>query len=941
MRISLRGVTKVYGEKDETTLALDGVSLDLPENGLVCILGPSGCGKTTLLNILGGLDSSTEGSIEIDGKDLESLDSKGIDEYRNRKVGFVFQDYDLLSNLTCFENVRTALDIRGIPRDERDRCAQSAMEAVGVWELKSKRPNQISGGQKQRVCIARAIVGDPGVILADEPTGALDSHMGQEVISILAGEAKKRLVVVVTHNAELADQFADLIVHMKDGKVESIAENKPIGEAKDIPDVEAAPQGKRIGLGFVGAVEKGVKHIRSSLGRFLTLAISTSFGIMFLAFTLCIVNGFGGYVERVDRQTGSQMSYIAPAYTVRSVSDPWSDYNQTQEYPDGDLIYPYYTPQSTQEYTYNSLDSHYFQFLEQLKVDGLLSDYVINYSGDGGMRVLTEQPGRIEDSSGAGAVQVDTEKYAGMAPGTGGMNFEPTSIFHPLFGDYSSDYDILAGRFPEEEDEAVLIVDKRNAVDFSTLRALGFYNSDDSQEEIYDPELDSKVVGFSFDKALGKEYRIYSLDSFYSPKGSRIVVDGDGNPREISVFSDAYLDFAGTTDSEKLNSFYASVEPDITLKVVGIIRPDRSIASPSMRTGIGYLQSLSDTVEEMNSESEVAKSFQSAIYLNPEVTSSEFISELTEASEPEGGEESETLDVSRIQAVLESCLMGAAPVNSGYASSSDSLWRYTTFRSFFTAAGEYCADLVDESLKGISLSSIGQIEPYLEQLIDLYLSGNVEGAYSLLTSICGLLYSYSTISSITLIPTSLETSNRLAAALRDYNDIVPGSVYHAQSEGETVYVQDYISYLTSDVGQAIGMASTILIIFAVISMVAAAVICATVTNMSVIERVKEIGILRSLGASRSDIGFMFEAESLLAGLIGGLLGCLLAFIFTFPANAIINAFYPQYDMNNICQMAWWHPLAVVPPAVVIALIAALVPSLKASKRDPVKCLRSE
>ena len=951
MRIELKDVSKIYVPDGADFHALSHLDLRFPERGLVCILGPSGCGKTTLLNIIGGLDHPTSGQVLVDGKDLFSQDSHLLDRYRNEQVGFIFQEYDLLGNLNCLDNVRVALDIRRLGREEMNARALDALRKVGLEAEARRLPKALSGGQKQRVAIARALVCDPSVILADEPTGALDSHTGEEIVSLLAEQAEKRLVVVVTHNADLAERFADLIIRLKDGKLESIEErhNKNITESMEIPVEEQqdneersaekpSEDKKRFGLGFIGSLRLAIKHIKSRLGRFIAMAFSSSFGVLFLAFTLSITNGFGGYIERINRQTGTSMSYIAPAYNIASQSADWADYNQTDEYPSADEIYPYYSPQSSTYVQRNALDEHYIAFLDQLIQDGLLGDYIVNRSGDGGMRVLTQQPGSLLTGAGAGAIQVDTTAYAGMAPGTGGMYFEPTSIFHPLFGDYQSDYDVLAGRLPENENEAVLIVDKRNAVDFNTLRSLGFYNSADTQEDILDLSLNTRVKGFSFDEALGKEYRIYSLDSYYTSGGSKTVTDGDGHTRIFESFYESYLDYPGALDAERLEAYYEAVDPTITLTVVGIIRPDASLAAPAMRTGIGYVESLADTIAAVNADAEISTGYADAFSLADGGTASQLFEDIQQVLSEIDTEDN--LDLTGLRSVLDADLRGWVNSNRAYQNSND-LYYYTTLSGYFSAASNFAAPLVSEELSGVSLTSIADLIPFISEMVQAYLQGDTDQAYSLLISLCALIYSYSTIESITLIPASMDRSSQLAQRLSDYNDVQPGSIYHAQSEGERVYIIDYVSTYIVDVGQAVEMMSVILLIFALISLVAAAAICASVTNMSALERTREIGILRAMGARRADIGYMFEAEALIAGLLGGLLGFALSALFTIPVNAIVNAFYPQYSIGNIALTAWWHPLAVIPLAVIISLVAALFPSLHAAKKDPVLCLRED
>lgn len=921
---------KTYGSGEKSFFALNHVDLDLPEKGLVCVLGPPGCGKTTLLNLLGGLDTPTFGRIYIDGTSLESFKSSELDSYRNQKVGFIFQDYDLIPGFSILENVKLSLSIRRIDDKSAQEKALKALEAVGLADKLNSKPSQLSGGQKQRTAIARAISGDPQLILADEPTGALDTKSGEEVLALLKEQSRKRLVVVVTHNEQLAEKYADRIIHMQDGKILDEKELEPI-----LKEDDEGWKLKRVGLGLWNALKFGFSHITHRFGRFAMVSLASSLGIIVLAFSLCITNGFGGYVERVNRQTGSTMSYIVPAYTSTSDSEGWEEVNQSQDYPDADEIYPYYTPTSSTTYVYNGLDSHYMQFLNQLKTDGILSDYIVNYSGGAGIRVLTEEPQALATSSAAGVIEVDTQRYAGMAPGTGGMPYAPTSIFHPLFGDYKADYDLLAGRLPQNENELVLIVDKRNAIDFNTLKALGFYNYDDTQEDVLDPSLDSKVKPFSFSQALGKQYKIYSLDDYYTKAGSRTVVDALNVSHAFDVFYHSYLDEGKSSDALNLQKFYNEKKPTVEATIVGIIRPSSEVASPAMRTGIGYLQSLSEDIATLNRDSAVAKAFNNSFVLKNDVD----IEGLLQSLQSVLAEEKETSST-EIQQLVSEYFIGYAPVNDGYKGS-EALYYYTSVGGFFSDSSSYMASLMSDSIHGLELTDKEALEEYIDKMAMEYLKKDYPSFYSDITSLCAASYSFSNIDSITLVPTSLETTATLNQLLDDYNDIVEGSVYHAQDEKSKVYAQNYVYYMTESIGKAVSMVNTILIVVACLAMLAAIAISTVVTNMSVMERTKEIGVLRALGSSKKDVALSFEVEAFMAGLLGGLLGTFFAWILTYPVNAIINLYYPSYDVGQISKLAWWHPLVMVPIAIALMAIAAFWPSLSASKKDPVKCLRSE
>lgn len=937
MVIVLKDVEKTYRAKGSEYTALKGISFTFPSTGLVCILGPSGCGKTTLLNLMGALDQPTKGEILVDGKNLASFTSKECDAYRNQRVGFIFQDYNLISGMSCADNIRTALEISNTPRSEREHTIEEVMDAVGVRNLCDRLPNQISGGQRQRVSIARAIATNPDLLLADEPTGALDLKRGKEILQILKRESQKRLVVIVTHNESLANEYADSIINIEDGRIKSISEKAELNHTAK-GDSKPVNAKQKIGLGLFRSFRMGIQRIREGIGRFLALSLSISFGIFFLMFTLSLSNGFNRYVERVSRQTGSMMSYSVPSYIAHSKSDEWQKYNQSEDYPSGDLIYPYYQADNLVSYQYNHFDPHYISFLEQLKKDEVLSDYVINYAGNASMIMLTSQPGKISDNTGAGTVEVDTTRTASMAPGTGGMNFAPTSIVHTLFGNYEQDYDVLSGRLPKDDSEGVLIVDKRNSISFDTLKSLGFYNNQDTKQDILDAS--GKVQGFDFEVALGKEYRIYSLDDYYQLVNTVAVTDGLGESHSLDLFSSAYLSSEGQDTQEKLDNYYADHTPFKSLKIVGIIRPNKSIANPSMRTGLAYLPSLMEDIVEVNRSSKVSTSFEKSLIVRENSSLGDMVSDLEKAiSEAEQGDD-DSISLTPIKDVLDKYLYGAVTVADSYYQNKDVLYAYTTLAGFYRAASIYGAQMISDDMSFTSFSSVDDLKPYIQKLTALYTEGKVEQAYSLLTSLCGILNAYSTISSITLLPSSMENSTKLAEILEDYNNIEVGSVYHAQSEEGKIYTIDYVSWAISDVGTAIDLGSTLLIVLSVISLLAAVVIGAAVTNMSVMERTREIGILRAIGAKKSDVCVIFESESMLAGICGAVMGSLLAYVTTFPVNAIINYYYSVYSMDSIASMAWWAPLIALPIAVLISCVSALIPSLKAANKDPVICLKS-
>lgn len=934
--LQLDRIVKEYASGKAKTVALNGITLSFPDRGFVAILGPSGCGKSTLLNILGGLDVPTKGSLIVDGVDTKGFKDKDYDAYRNQKVGFVFQDYGLIDAMTVIENVRLSLEIRGVKRAESLLKAKSALAMVGLSDKAQSHPAVLSGGEKQRVAIARALAGDPKILLADEPTGALDSQNGNAVMTLLKAQSQQRLVVMVTHNEELAGAYADRIVALKDGKVAS--DSNPIQIERNAKETSSKPKAK-IGLGFLNGAKTGFSHMVHALGRSLLTVFAASFGIIGLGFSLALTNGFQDYTERVNRQTGASMSLVVPSYTVETKTTEWSSLNQTQDYPSGDSVYPIYSPKNLYSYRYNDLGPSYFAFLDQLKKDGLLSDYVINYKADMNLDVLTTVPGRLATGEDAGRVKkVNVSATSNMAEGTGGLQAKPTNVFHPLFGDYSQDYDVLAGKLPTSPDEVVLLTDRRNALDFNTLKELGFYNPKDTQDDVLNLSLSSKVTPLSFSDILGKEYKVYSVDQYYRKVGEAVVdtddIGPDGNPmtRTFSLFA---------TKMSQDSDFYQTQTPLVDAKVVGILRPKKSTSYPVMRSGVAYLPSLAEKIRKADQNNPIGESFANAFVRKAHTDGVDRYSltslsnEITQLVNDKG----DGLTNSDLYALVNKYFLGYVPVNDNYKEGTTSLYHYTDASYFFSEAAKFGANLVPEELKELSLNDADALKSYVEETVKLVSSPDEFNAR--MTGLAAVVYSYSDIDSITLVPSSLSSASALSSALTDYNTVQAGSVYHASDEKGKVFYQDYVSYYTKDIGQAVSLANVILTALGIICLLAAVAICFSVTNMSVLEREREIGVMRALGSRKIDVMAVFESEAMIEGAISGFLGTLLSYVLTFPMNALISAYYPWYNTGNLASMAWWHPLALVPLAVAVTGLAALIPSYRASLKKPAVCLKGK
>lgn len=989
--ILLKNIVKDYGQGSEVFHALNGVSLSFGEKGFVAILGHSGCGKTTLLNILGGLDRPTSGNMIVDGKDTSSFSTNDFDSYRNFKIGFIFQEYNLLPEMSALNNVKIALDIRRVGKESADKLARTALKKVGLENKADNKPHQMSGGQCQRVSIARAIVGNPSIILADEPTGALDSKSGRDVMEILKSISKDRLVIMVTHNEELAKQYTDRIIRLSDGKV--ISDTDAI-EGNNLENPLSDEKKKKVGLGFAGAIKTGVRHTVNRLGRSMSVALTTTFGIMALGFSLALANGFSFYVNRVNQVTGSNAPIVINAYSTSSAGASWSNYNQTEEYPGDDSIYPTYSPTGTETYKYNNFTDKFYNYLQELKNDGILTDYKMKRSEDDSLKVIASYPSSLNvENSGvdgdSGYKTVNVSMRSTMSSGTGGNSAVANTVFHPLINNYEENYDLLAGKLPTSKDELVMIVDYRNAVSFKTLKELGFYNPSDTQEDVYDATLTTHVKPVTFDKILGKEYKIFSIDDCYVKASDfhgdvkntafpsfENIEDDDGKTKTINRY------FPKTTMQLSNENPNESDKTGVTAKIVGIIRPKKTIKKGIMNSGIGFVQDsntdekngLLETIRSFNQSFSMLDDFKNAfvrktpykydsisnVYIKQDKISSIDMAKEISNEFFDGNKLKEEITYSKIQEILEKYFTAYIIYSSNFNPSNPydvnnytdgylyKFKAYANLRNYFTIANSLGLDFTTDELKGITLTDTTAIESFLRGLVKDFLNEDVESYYNKVLALGQLAYVQANVSTIVLLPNSISEAKVVIEKLNEFNDyskydntIEGGDPYHAKDKSEVIAFTDTTWDMTQDIGQAIDMTNIILEVFAVITLIGSGIVCISVTNMSVLERKKEIGLLRSLGASQKDIGWVFESESFIVGLVGGLLGCFLTYILTFPINVLVNTFYPSYNVGNIADMAWWHPIVLVLLAVVLTTISALIPSLKAAKKKPVECLRSD
>ena len=501
--LELKDIIKDYYVDKEPFRALKGINLYFPKQQFCSILGPSGCGKTTTLNIIGGLDHYTSGDLVIEGQSTKEYGDKEWDNYRNKRIGFVFQSYNLIPQLTIVENVAMSLTLNGVSRKEKIEKAKKALTIVGLDKAFNKKPNQLSGGQMQRVAIARAIINDPEIILADEPTGALDSTTSVQVMNILKEISKDRLVIMVTHNQELAYKYSDRIIRFKDGEVESdtwstekikaikesedkIFQAKREEEVKKLEIIDETKKEKKAkkrkeklsSMSFFTALNLSFKNLLTKKGRTIMTSIAGSFGIIGVALVLAVNNGFSLWIDNMEEETASQMPITVSSYSVSYEVN--EDYDKNPEYSDEELVYPYISNVGKQTISYNNITQKYINYIDHLKeTTDLINDYVVNYGEQYAFNLTTTDPITEE------AYVVQNGTFTSMTNVLYSITGLPTNYFHVLFGQeeyITESYDVIAGDYPDENDmsQMALIVDSRNQIPLKALKELGFYQDTDN-----------------------------------------------------------------------------------------------------------------------------------------------------------------------------------------------------------------------------------------------------------------------------------------------------------------------------------------------------------------------------------------------------------------------------------------------------------------------------
>lgn len=793
--LELKNIVKHYTTGDTVVTALNGIDLFLDKNGFISILGPSGCGKTTLLNIIGGLDRYTKGDLIVNGRSTKNFKDADWDTYRNNSIGFIFQNYNLIPHLNVLENVELALTLSGVSDTARKVKAKDVLIKVGLEDQIKKRPNQLSGGQMQRVAIARAMVNDPDVILADEPTGALDSATSIQIMELLQEIAKERLIIMVTHNSEIAKRYSTRIIKLLDGKIVSDTaetvnrfrtrtikffdgkiQRESVVMSEKAYDLNNKAQTKKSSMSFLTSLKLSFRNLITKRARTILTSFAGSIGIIGIALVLAISTGFTAQINYLQSDSlamfpltvneGETLATMPTSLDIEDImSGPVVDlvpFPDTEEViihnPDDDKI--------NVNMHWNYLNESYLQYVQAM--DSSLYNS-ITYSRKIAMNIVTK---------------LSNSTYSNNIGKTGWQEI----ISNPEF--LTSQYDVLKGTIPTDKNQLVLIIDKYNRLKINLVGALGL-----TTEE---------VASYTFDDFIGKQFKLINNNTFYHLNG------------------DNYYSQAAT-----LEQLYNN--PDaITLEIVGILRVKPDSGSNILRQGLGYSTELTDYIMANSAASDVS---------------------IAQLANP-------NLDVF----------------------TKDSTLTESQFKARKRALG------IDTT-------------PY----------------------------------SITIYPVNIEKKEQIKTYLDAYNV--------GKNDVAVILYMDVADMITSTMGTIINGITYILIAFAAISLLVSSIMIGIITYISVLERTKEIGVLRSLGARKKDISRVFNAETLLIGFTAGMIGVILAAILTIPINYVINNMVEE--LHDIATLKISHAFILVLISMSLTLLSGLIPSRFAAKKDPVVALRTE
>ena len=876
--LKLVDIKKDYKVAAGTVHALKGVSLSFRPNEFVCILGASGCGKTTLLNIIGGLDHYTSGDLIIQGRSTKNFKDRDWDVYRNHRIGFVFQSYNLIPHQTVLGNVELALTISGVSREERKKRAEEALRRVGLGNELDKKPNQLSGGQMQRVAIARALVNDPDILLADEPTGALDSNTSVQIMDLIKEIAGERLVIMVTHNPELAESYASRIVRLKDGLVES--DSDPYDDETEPKQEEVRERAK---MSFLTSLALSFRNLLTKKGRTILTSVAGSIGIISVCLVLALSNGFNNYIRKTEED---MLSYypITVSESSFDLASVMTSFTSVENMPDlsqlGDKVYidSFLTGLANGMATTNNISENYVNYLEGMDpswyseiqyshgaklADNLFLQAETFPTGDNSTTELTTRSLNNLKSKYIADLMAYASQYSSLV----GFADYFTNVVAVMpgtsddsnlgYGEYVlSQYDVVAGHFPENVNEVVLVVGQNNQVTDLTLAQLGLLEEDRFMElfnlgtEDKD-EVEEGTDRIDYSEILGKSYTLFFNDALYTK---------DESWNQMAYMSGEY---AFTYQGQRQNDAFQAAEGEgINLQISGILRLKEGLSYGCLASGLNLTEKTALAYIEGNRDSEIVQWMQSddacfsirgtTLYLMPAETEA---------------------------------LMDA----------------FTLYD--FMGSNIYVAQLPDTAVKTL---------------------GGSDG-----------------VSRVAIYANDFDHKEEVLAYLDEWNDRCEnGGSYGGISleEGDKITYTDTVGTLMGIMQTMIDIITYVLVAFTAISLIVSSVMIGIITYVSVVERVKEIGVLRALGARKQDVRNLFNAETFIIGLAAGLIGIGIAYALSAVISLILEGLT---GIAGIASLPVTSAIVMVCVSVALTLVSGLIPAQSAAKKDPVIALRTE
>ena len=919
--LQLKNIVKSYTVGELTQVALKGISLNFRDNEFVSILGQSGSGKTTMLNIIGGLDRYDSGDLVINGISTKKYRDVDWDAYRNTSIGFVFQSYNLIPHQNVLSNVEMALTLSGVSRKERRRRAMEVLEKVGLQDHVHKNPNQLSGGQMQRVAIARALINNPDILLADEPTGALDTETSIQIMDLLKQIAEEKLVIMVTHNPELAEAYSTRIVNLKDGQI--ISDTDPYEIADERAEEKLIKNPKRISMSFWTSLGLSFANLRTKIGRTILTSFAGSIGIIGIALILALSTGMNQYITRVQKETMTSYPITISSQTIDATSIMQlrtqmmglSSQKETKE--DDDKVHAnYQSLKQSDAVTNNLIQNNLAEFKKYLDnpaseihqyvgENGIIYSYNVNFDVyaqnpnqqlintnielDGG-NGNSNRP-RMFNFANMGVNNQSAKNFSEMVAGTGGQ---------PISSVVTDSYDMVAGSWPTSYNEVVMVLTEKNGIPVQSMYQLGFITKE--QYTAAKNQLANKQDGEDFTLS----YEDMLQKTFYLvPSSENYLKNKNGSFSQIK--NPEY-------DSEDL------MNKSIPLKITGIIRPKEDAKNATINTAVAYTNLLTNYVIDRANESAIVQAQKNTPEINV----------------LNGVRFNATTDEEKIQDTKKYLLN----LSDNEKANMYQLILYYDGKSQNQEINEDTNSFDMNALSKLSMNPQSGISGMLENYLNdspnpttlLAIYNDYIGGKSLEKNLASFgAVSYESPSSISIYADSFENKDAIGKEIENYNNSV--------DEDSKISYTDYVALMTSSLTTIINGISYVLIAFVAVSLIVSSIMIGIITYISVMERTKEIGILRALGASKKNISQLFNAETFIIGIFSGILGIGITLLLLIPINNVIQTISKIEDLSAVLPLESAGILILI--SIIITVIGGLIPSRSAAKKDPVEALRTE